>query len=107
MAVDTIINLMSLVLVFVLPIIVWRWDIFGVLLGTLIFEISIITFDMIRMFFYPEESTPFEIYEFWWSAWLIGLFYCLIIFALKFLYLLGRRMILTRKSNQDDRDDSG
>lgn len=105
MAIDTIINLMFLFLISVLSIIVWRWNILGVLLGTFIFEISIITFDMIRMFFHPEESTPFEIYEFWWSAWLIGLFYCLIVFGIKLLFSLSRKIISTRKPNQDNNDD--
>lgn len=65
-------------------LLVFRSNLIGVFLGTIMFEVTIIFVDLLQWQLESRMLTP-EAYELWYFAWFIGLIYCLFIFCSKFL----------------------
>ena len=76
------------VLLLVVPIIlVWRWNLVGVLLGTIADEIIAIISDLVTLKIRSQEI-DYEDWELWRIIWIYMLFYCCFVLFIKFFIIV-------------------
>lgn len=53
-------------------LLIWRWNLIGVLLGVMTIEVVVILPDIYLWQLEPRSEPTSEVYELWWVAWLPG-----------------------------------
>lgn len=76
-------------------LLVWRWNLIGVLLGVMTIEIVVILSDILLWQLEPGVERTNEVYELWWIAWLPALSYCLLIHGFKILIVFSYRWFIS------------